>query len=73
MAVSTGTPGLMMPAFSAAIFGQRVAQPLSVIELDVGDDAGQRGDDVGGVQPPAQAGFPDHQIALLLGEIAQAP
>ena len=51
--------------------GQRFPQPLLMIVLDVGDDAGQRRDDIGGVQPSAQTGFPDHQIALLLGEIAQ--
>ena len=56
----------------AGLFGgdfcQRVAEPLLVVEGDVGDDAGQRRDDVGRVQPPAQAGFPDHQVAFLFGE-----
>jgi hypothetical protein len=41
--------------------GPGIAEPFLVIELDVGDDAGQRRDDVGGVEPAAHAGFPDHQ------------
>jgi hypothetical protein len=39
-----------------------------VIQGDVGDDAGQRRDDVGGIQPAAQAGFPDDEVALLFRE-----
>ena len=52
-------------------FRERVAKPLLVVEADVGDDAGERRHDVGGVQPAAEAGFPDYQITFLRGEIAQ--
>src|SRR5260370_30795578 len=43
-----------------------------MIELDVGDHAGERSHDVGGIQPTAQAGFPDDQIAFLLEEMEQS-
>ena len=39
-----------------------------MVERDVGDDAGQRRDDVRRVEPSAKAGFPNHQVAFLFGE-----
>ena len=42
-----------------------------MVELDVGDDAGQRHDDVRGVEPSAEAGFPNHQITFLFGKKLQ--
>ena len=39
-----------------------------MVQGDVGDDAGQRRDDVRRVQPSAEAGFPDDQVAFLFGE-----
>ena len=63
--------GLDDAGFFAGDFGQGLAQPLLVVQLHIGNDAGQRGDDIGGIQPPAQARFPDHQAALLLVEILQ--
>ena len=42
-----------------------------MVELDVGDDAGQWRDDVRRVQASAHARLPNDQIALLLGEITQ--
>src|SRR5579863_1851073 len=42
-----------------------------MVKLDVGDDAGERSDDVGGIKASAEAGFPDDQIDLLLSEIAE--
>ena len=65
----TGTPRLMMPAFSAAIFGQRVAEKFGVIDADRRDDAGQRlVDHVGGVEPAAEADFEQHHIGRMLRE-----
>ena len=51
--------------------GQCFPQPLLMIVLDVGDDTDQGRNDISGIQPSAQTGFPDHQVALLLGEVAQ--
>ena len=67
----TGTPDLMMPGLFGGNLGECVTEPLLVIELDVGDDTGQRGDDVRRVEPPAQAGFPNHQVTFLFGEKLQ--
>ena len=44
---------------------ERVAQILLVIEVDGGDDRGERGDDVGGIKPTAQTGFPQNNVHLL--------
>src|SRR5690242_2208710 len=44
----------------AGNFGEGVAEPFFVIELDVGNDTGERGDDVGGVEAATEAGFPNH-------------
>jgi hypothetical protein len=60
--------GLDDAGFFRRDFFQRVAEPLLVVERDVGDDAGQRRDDVGRVEPSAEAGFPDHQVAFLFRE-----
>ena len=57
---TTGMPGLMMPAFSKAIVAERVAEMLLVIEADRRDGAGHRSDDVGGVEPAAEADL-DHR------------
>src|SRR5688572_25557645 len=54
--------------FFAGDFGQGVAEPFFVVVLDVGDDAGQGGDDVGGVEAAAEAGFPDDDVAVLFGK-----
>ena len=48
-----------------------MAEPLLVIELDIGDDAGERRDDVGGVEPATHAGFPNHQFTALFDEILE--
>ena len=47
------------------------AEPARVVEPDVGDHAGQWRDDVRRVEPATQAGFPQHDVARLLGEMAQ--
>ena len=48
--------------------GDGVAEPLHVVERDVGDDGEQRLDDVGGVETAAHAHFEDGEIDLRLGE-----
>src|SRR5262249_43997469 len=50
---------------------ERVTEPLLMIVLYIGDEAGQRFDNVGRVEPAAQTSFPNHQIAPLIGEMAQ--
>jgi hypothetical protein len=52
-------------------FGKRISQPLLMVELHIGDDARQRRDDIRGVEPPAHAGFPNHQVAFLFGEVTE--
>ena len=58
--------------FFACDLRKRMAQPFFVIMLNVGDHAGQRRDDIGGVQASAQAGFPNDDVAILLGEPAKS-
>ncbi len=70
--MTTGTPGLMIPAFSPAIFCKGVAQELGVVEADVGDDGKDWGDDVGAVESAAQSHFDDGIIHLLLCEVFQS-
>ena len=48
--------------------GQVSAQIGLVVHGDVGDDADQRRDDVGGVQPASHADLEDAEIHLLFGE-----
>src|SRR5438093_701772 len=52
-------------------FGDGLPQPFLMIELNVGDDAGDGGDNISRIQPSAHSGFPDHQLASLLGEISK--
>jgi hypothetical protein len=49
----------------------RIAEPLHVIERDVGDDGNERLDDIRRVQPPAHADFQHGQIHLGFGEGAE--
>lgn len=50
---------------------QRVAEEARVVEADVGDDAQQRTDDVGAVEPSAESHLDDGDIDLLLLEIEE--
>ena len=50
---------------------QGVAEPWLMIELHIRDHAGQGHDNVGGVEAPAQARFPDDEIALFLHEMSE--
>ena len=54
--------------FFGGDFFEGVAEPLLMIEGDVGDDAGQRRDDVGRIEPSAEAGFPNHEVAFLFAK-----
>jgi hypothetical protein len=73
-AETTGTPGLMMPAFSAAISYNRLAQPLLVVEIDRRKNGNERRDDIGGIEPATESGLEDHHVhaAPLESERAQA-
>ena len=51
---------------------QRVAQELYVVEADVGDDAQVGPDDVGAVQPSAQAHLDDGHIHPTVGKVAES-
>ena len=49
-------------AFFRGNFGDGVAEVFLVVESDVGDDAEERGDDVGGVETATEAYFEDHDL-----------
>ena len=49
----------------------RRAEDGHVVESDLGDDRGQRRDDVGGVVPSAEAGLPCDEVDLGFGEPEQ--
>ena len=58
--MTSGTPGLAIPAFSAAMSSIRLAEELLVVDPELGDAAdGRRGDDVGRVEPSAEADLDD--------------
>ena len=42
-----------------------------MVEVDVGDDAGQWRHDVGRVKSAAQPSLPDYELAILYGEVTQ--
>ena len=67
--MTAGTPGLRMPAFSRGDLGERGAQLVGMIHGDRRDDA-ERGarDDVGGVEPAAEADLQDQRIGWVFGE-----
>ncbi len=68
---TTVMPGLMMPAFSKAISAQRRAQVLLMVEPDGGDGAGHGGNDVGGVEPAAEAHLDDRTSRFRPGGTAR--
>lgn len=57
--------------FLGCDFGKRVAQQGHVVESDVGDDAHDRDDEVGGVQPSAQSRFDDGDLDVALVEVVE--
>ena len=58
--VTSTAPGLRIPTFSPRDRRARLAQNLRVLERDVGDDGDFAVDDVGRIEPAAQAHF-DHR------------
>ena len=65
----------MMPAFSPAIERQRVAEEIHVVACRSGViDAGRRRvDDVGGVEPAAEADLEQQHVGRVLGEQMRRP
>lgn len=57
--------------FLGCDFGKRVAQQGHVVESDVGDDAHDRDDEVGGVQPSAQSRFDDGDLDVALVKVVE--
>ena len=71
MTVTAGTPCLKIPAFSSAILAS-VLPSWAMWSLLMLGDGGHFGlDDVGAVEPAAQAGLDDGDIDLLLGEVLE--
>ncbi len=60
--VTRTAPALRMPTFSARYRPARGAQNLGVLEPDVGDDGDLAIDDIGRVEPAAQAHFDDRPL-----------
>ncbi|OQA87446.1 MAG: hypothetical protein BWY31_00816 [Lentisphaerae bacterium ADurb.Bin242] len=50
------------PRLLESDLGESVAEVFLVFQREGGDDAGQRRDDVCGVQTPSHAGLPDHEV-----------
>ena len=59
------------PGFFCSDHRQGIAQVLLMIHPDRGDGGGQRGEHVGGIQPPAHPGFDDRDIHPAVGEVAE--
>ncbi len=72
-ATIAGTPRLRMPAFSAAIFAERVAEMLGMIERDRRDHGGERAlDHVGGIEPAAEPDFEQQHVGRMAREQQEA-
>jgi hypothetical protein len=65
----TGTPGLMMPAFSPAIASERVAEIAFVVHRDRADQRERRPvDDVGRIEPAAEPGLEQQPVRRDAGK-----
>ena len=53
-------------------FGPRVTQELHVVEINVGDDAQFRRDEVGGIQSSAHAHLDDGDVDLFFREVVES-
>ena len=58
--------GLDDPGFFQRDGGQRIAEPLLVVEVDAREDADGGGYHVGGIEPPAEAGLQHHHLRAAL-------
>ena len=61
----------MIAAFSRAIFGDRVAQAVHVVEVDVGHDGHAAVPGVRRVEPPAQPDLDEREVRPDLGEAGE--
>ena len=55
--------------FFGCDLGERLAEVLLVVERDGGDDSSDGGDDVGGIEPPAETGFEQDDVASFAREM----
>ena len=65
---TSGTPGLMMPAFSRAMDSMRVPELGLMIEVDRGDGRRDRRDDIRRVEPSPQPDFEDRDLDTRAAE-----
>ena len=63
-----GDPGLQDAGLFVSDGGDALAKPGFMVEVDGGDDAECGADEVGGVEPTAEANFDDGAFDLALGE-----
>ena len=67
-----GSAGAKDAGFFAGDLGEGVAQPLLVVEVDVGDDGDEGRDDIGGVETAAESDLKDGDVDVLGGEVVES-
>ena len=70
-AETTGTAGLMMPAFSRAISVRRRSEPFLMIIIDRGEDGDGRLDGVGCVEAAAHPGLEHNDLRFQISEMIE--
>ena len=61
----------MMAAFSRAMWRDRRAEPIHVVEVDVGDDGHAAVPGMGRVEPAAQPDLDEGDVEVRLGEVPE--
>lgn len=69
--IMTGTPGLMMPAFSPAMSAKVLPKNCTIL-TDICDDREDRGDNVGAVQATTESYFDNGDINLCSAKYLNA-
>ncbi len=66
-----GAVGAEDAGLFAGDLGEGIAQPLLMIEIDVGDDGEEGFDDVGGVEAAAESDLEDGEVDVAAGEVVE--
>ena len=69
--VTARSPRSMMAAFSRAMCGDRRAEPIHVVEVDVGDGRHAAVPGVGRVEPAAEPDLDERDVEVRLGEVPE--
>ena len=70
--LTTGRPGLTIPAFSRAMLASRSPSELGVVVADAGNDRHQRSADIGGIETPAQTDLHHGRLRSPPGKVQKA-